>query len=338
MEDILDDFDIRPEEKRRILGDAGEEVAEVEAIVEAEVVEAVVVEVVEAEVGAEVEAEVGAEAGAEAEAEVNEGTVDEEKVQATVKLPNSPSEVPPPVNAESAPDAGDGGAGNANMFAAFAFGGAAAMPVAPPKPKSKPKPKPSPKEKTKSEEFVPVTELPEEKKREISKKWMSMASPTSSVKDRRFQVLFAARLHARTQEPIVRAAMKDLFEHFGDITAAMIAETDGEDLAALIPHVHYGPSKAQQLVKASVQILNEFHGHVPSTRAGLLLVHGIGVKFADLLSFVNTDRAHQQYLANHELAMVQECVDMDKDVEEEKKRLEVEVEEKDMLNFGVEAE
>ena len=55
---------------------------------------------------------------------------------------------------------------------------------------------------------------PPQEQMRIVRKWHSMADPLASVEHRRYQVLLAARLHARCQEPTTRKAMQKLREHF----------------------------------------------------------------------------------------------------------------------------
>ena len=54
----------------------------------------------------------------------------------------------------------------------------------------------------------------------VLSKWHSLASPTAPLPVRRFQLLVAARLHAQTQDPVVRAAMSRLHAHFASLAAA----------------------------------------------------------------------------------------------------------------------
>jgi endonuclease III len=156
--------------------------------------------------------------------------------------------------------------------------------------------KPAKKAKTssdkKQEPFVSVQELPAEEKLRITKKWHSMADKTAPVEVRRFQVLVAARLHARCQEPTVRKAMKSLRDNLDEFTAESVAKVDPEILALCITNLQFYNSKAKQIVKAANEILSQFNGQVPEDVNCLLQITGIGKVFADLLAFVNTRKAH----------------------------------------------
>ncbi|GMI52363.1 hypothetical protein TeGR_g11780 [Tetraparma gracilis] len=217
-----------------------------------------------------------------------------------------PDPGPPPA---SQPLAGEAPApAAANPFASFSFGGAApkprVLPTAPkPKPASKPKPSAKPaKPRPPSDDDQPVASLPPPARSSIIRKWLSLASPSApSIEARRFQVLVAARLHARCREPVVREAMRAMHGRFPGLCAGDLAGgLEVEELAAVFPSVHFGKSKAEQIIKFSNEVLSQFAGRVPSTVSGLKELTGIGAKFADLLAYVNTEEKHRRFLDGDE--------------------------------------
>ncbi|GMI55080.1 hypothetical protein ScalyP_jg9634 [Parmales sp. scaly parma] len=84
--------------------------------------------------------------------------------------------------------------------------------------------------------------------------------------------------------------------HFDVQTFATIEE---DTLTELVQNIHFWRSKCQQIIKASNQIISDFDGEVPETEKELLKLSGIGVKFANLLNFVNTPENHINYLNNY---------------------------------------
>jgi hypothetical protein len=151
------------------------------------------------------------------------------------------------------------------------------------------------KGKKKSCEFVTMRSIPKEEQDKITRKWHSLADPSAPLQVRRFQVLLAARLHARCQEPSVRKAMSVLRSAFADLTVSAVAQADPEVLALHITNLQYYNSKAQQIVKAAKEIETEFHGIVPEDETSLLRLTGVGKVFADLLAFVNTHEIHERF-------------------------------------------
>lgn len=154
-------------------------------------------------------------------------------------------------------------------------------------------------EKKKEKEFVKMKDHPPEVQVRVTRKWHSMADPLASLEDRRYQVLLAARLHARCQEPTVRKAIQKLREHFESrsqttITVDEMAKSDPEELAVHISSLQFYNVKARQIVKAAQEIQSWHEGVVPEDELSLLRITGIGKTFADLLAFVNTREAHER--------------------------------------------
>jgi endonuclease III len=169
-----------------------------------------------------------------------------------------------------------------------------------------------PRKKKKTCEFIPMRSISKEEQDTITRKWHSMADPTAPLEVRRFQVLVAARLHARCQEPSVRKAMTVLREAFlpsqtttnttsedgaGVLNVSTVARADPHVLALHLTNLQYYNIKAQHIVKAAQEIETEFQGVVPEDETSLLRLTGVGKVFADLLAFVNTREIHQRFMA-----------------------------------------
>lgn len=142
-------------------------------------------------------------------------------------------------------------------------------------------------------------------------KWHSFSDPSAPLEQRRFQVLIAARLHARCQESVVRTAMYNLRKHFSEkqndevegvvqegaasqsvmrgLTPQSLANADHEtEIANLLSSVHYCNTKSKQIVEASQNIMRKFGGEVPESKNQLQEITGIGPKLAEILTVVNT--------------------------------------------------
>jgi hypothetical protein len=159
-----------------------------------------------------------------------------------------------------------------------------------PPPKGKPNASKSSKESSKTKGWVRMKDLPPDEVERIRKKWHGLvATPDASLEDKRFQVLVAARLHARCQETVVRRCMQSLVETMnGDLTVSSMAIADPEVLAQAIASLQFFNVKAQHLVKAAQEIEAMFGGIVPETESSLQAITGIGPVMADLLAVINT--------------------------------------------------
>ena len=150
------------------------------------------------------------------------------------------------------------------------------------------------KNKTKTKkEWVPMSALSLEERQRIRQKWHSMADASAPLEDRRFQVLVAARLHARCQDPVVRKSMENLGQAM-TVNATEMASVDPDVLASLLTSLQYYNTKAQHLVKAAREIVTNFGGLVPEDENDLLTLTGIGPVMADLLANINTRDAHEK--------------------------------------------
>ena len=159
-------------------------------------------------------------------------------------------------------------------------------------------------DRRKGKEFIKICDISPREQIKIIRKWHSMADPLAPLEVRRFQILLAARLHARCQEITVRKAMKKLREYFSSrsetktITVAEIAKSDPQELAIHISSLQFYNAKAKQIVKAAQEIQSRHGGLVPEDEYSLLQITGIGKTFADLLAFVNKRETHED-LARH---------------------------------------
>jgi hypothetical protein len=149
----------------------------------------------------------------------------------------------------------------------------------------------------KKEGFVRMKDLSVEEQNKITRKWHSLADPDAPLEVRRYQVLLAARLHARCQEPTVRKAMTTLREAMPQgVTVETMADVNPALLATFISNLQFYNVKAQQVVKAAQEIKTRFGGHIPEDEWSLSQITGIGKHFADLLAFVNTRQKHETSL------------------------------------------
>ena len=155
------------------------------------------------------------------------------------------------------------------------------------------------KKKTDECKIVKFGDIHPDEQMRIIRKWHSMADPSASLEVRRYQILLAARLHARCQEPTVRKAILKLREHFASLPEAQelsidaIAQSDPEELANLISNLQFYNVKAKQIVKAAQEIKSRHGGIVPEDELSLLQITGIGKTFASLLHSVNNRKTHE---------------------------------------------
>ena len=161
----------------------------------------------------------------------------------------------------------------------------------------------STKNKCDNDDYVPVRQLPVEQQEEIRAKWQSLGDPNEPLEVRRFQVLVAARLHAQSREPVVRAAMDNLRKYFseqeggiegGTLNAKNLSKADPKEIAKQIPSILFANVKAEHVVKAAKEVCSRFGGNVPQTQHGLKELTGIGPKLAYILAFANSHRAYEK--------------------------------------------
>eukprot|EP00980_Cylindrotheca_fusiformis_P005085 scaffold1080_cov195-Cylindrotheca_fusiformis.AAC.3 len=146
--------------------------------------------------------------------------------------------------------------------------------------------------KGQSNAFIKMADVDAAEQERIRKKWHSLVDPTASLEVKRFQLLVAARLHARCQEASVHKAMNRLREMFSELSVEQVAAADPQVLASCITNVVHYNVKAQHIVKSAQEIISRFKGKVPEDEKSLLELTGIGKVFADLLGFINTRQAY----------------------------------------------
>jgi endonuclease III len=100
------------------------------------------------------------------------------------------------------------------------------------------------------------------------------------------QLLGAVLLSARTQETMVRTAVRDLAARETRFTVDGVADMAEEELAGLIKYIHYNKAKAKHLRLAAIKVRDELGRRVPTTEKGLLDIPGIGPTLAPLLAFL----------------------------------------------------
>lgn len=147
-------------------------------------------------------------------------------------------------------------------------------------------------EQAKNKTFVKMADVSSEEQERIKEKWHSLVDPTATLEVKRFQLLVAARLHARCQEVSVHKAMNRLRDVFPELTVEALAAADPELVASCITNVVHYNVKARHIVKSAQEVKIRFGGKVPEDAKSLLELTGIGRVFADLLAFVNTREAH----------------------------------------------
>jgi endonuclease III len=140
---------------------------------------------------------------------------------------------------------------------------------------------------------IKMADVSAEERERMMKKWHSLVDPAAPLEVKRFQLLVAARLHARCQQPAVHKAMNRLRDAFPNtLNVNTVAAADPEVLASCISNVVHYNVKAQHIVKAAQQIKTRFGGKVPEDEKSLLELTGIGTVFADFLALINTREAH----------------------------------------------
>ena len=133
----------------------------------------------------------------------------------------------------------------------------------------------------------------------VRQKWHTFSDTNeTNLENKRFQILVAARLHARAHEQVLHKAVKALVNLFQcknkTFCVKEMSMMDPECVTNAISFVHFAKSKAIQTVKAACDIGCKFHGIVPESLSDLQMITGIGPKISYILSVVNTCEAHGQ--------------------------------------------
>ena len=99
-----------------------------------------------------------------------------------------------------------------------------------------------------------------------------------------FQLLVAALLSAQCTDKRINQVTPELFRHYPDAKA--MAKAEVEDIYELIRSVSYPNAKAEHLKQMSEQLVRDFDGEVPSERAQLETLAGVGRKTANVVQAV----------------------------------------------------
>lgn len=99
-----------------------------------------------------------------------------------------------------------------------------------------------------------------------------------------FQLLVATLLSAQCTDKRINQVTPELFRHYPDAKA--MAKAEVEDIYELIRSVSYPNAKAEHLKQMSTQLVRDFDGEVPSERALLETLAGVGRKTANVVQAV----------------------------------------------------
>ena len=96
-----------------------------------------------------------------------------------------------------------------------------------------------------------------------------------------FQLLVAVVLSAQTTDKSVNKVTPGLFRRFPD--AARLAHASVEEVTPLIKSIGLYQNKAKNIIALSKQLMIQFQGEVPSDRASLESLPGVGRKTANVV-------------------------------------------------------
>ena len=225
---------------------------------------------------------------------------DDVSAQSTQALEDKPDDPKVPICSKTAsiePEANKEPEKASNPFAKFALGKENSTITTKPTRSLDRWIKQPPSKKPKKKEFIPMKDLSATERENVLTKWHSLLEPThnnndSCLETRRFQLVVAARLHARCQEGPVRKAMERLRQTIHPLNAATVATTDPHVIQDCITNLQFYSVKAQHIVQAAQEIVVK--GSVPETETELQTLTGIGPVMADLLALVNTRAIHHE--------------------------------------------
>jgi endonuclease-3 len=103
----------------------------------------------------------------------------------------------------------------------------------------------------------------------------------SLVAEKDYELLFATRLSAQCTDARVNQVTAVLFDRYP--TLESLAEADLEDLCDIVHPCGLFRTKAGDIKKASIMLLEQYGGKVPDTMEELLKLPGIGRKTANLI-------------------------------------------------------
>ena len=96
-----------------------------------------------------------------------------------------------------------------------------------------------------------------------------------------FQLLIAVLLSAQCKDDRVNMVTPLLFEKYP--TPEAMSQATAEDVGQIIQSLGLWRNKAENIVKLSVKLVEEFNGEVPQTMEGLTSLPGIGRKSANVV-------------------------------------------------------
>lgn len=96
-----------------------------------------------------------------------------------------------------------------------------------------------------------------------------------------FRLIVMARLSAQCTDKRVNEVSVPLFREFPDVFA--FAEADREKLEAIIRPCGLFRSKADQIIKMSKVLVEEYQGEIPRDKKSLMQLPGVGEKIANLM-------------------------------------------------------
>ena len=112
-----------------------------------------------------------------------------------------------------------------------------------------------------------------------------IANPVCELNfESKFQLLIAVILSAQCTDKRVNIVTKDLFKKYP--TAYELAQANSEDVEKIIKSCGFYKNKANNIIKASKQLVSDFAGQVPSDMASLTGLAGVGRKTANVVRAV----------------------------------------------------
>lgn len=99
--------------------------------------------------------------------------------------------------------------------------------------------------------------------------------------DTPFQLLIAVLLSAQCKDDRVNLVTPELFEKYPD--AESMSKASVEDIGSIIKSLGLWRNKAENMVKLSIQLVEDFNGTVPQTMEELTSLPGVGRKSANVV-------------------------------------------------------
>jgi endonuclease-3 len=117
--------------------------------------------------------------------------------------------------------------------------------------------------------------------REARKRHAPVFSFEEESNETPFKILIATMLSARTKDTVTIKAIKRLFKIAP--TPAKIAKLKTSTLEKILYGVGFYRTKAKNLKKTALMLIDKFNGKVPNTLENLLLLPGVGRKTANIV-------------------------------------------------------